>query len=196
MPADGTRAAAIAQEFGMSCWQLWNIKCEFTLFAKSATGELRYHASTEVGRNALAGPLVDFDCLPSPITYGTNLWKHPNPSMQDDMLGRTMHRQILLLATAQALFQTASVLVMTVGGLAGSQISQVASLATLPIATMFLGTATITFPASLWMTRVGRRTGFVAGALLGAVGGLIGAAGLWLQSLMVLSAGTFMVGAY
>ena len=30
-----------------------------------------------------------------------------------------MHRQVLLLASAQALFQTVSVLVMTVGGLAG-----------------------------------------------------------------------------
>jgi hypothetical protein len=32
-----------------------------------------------------------------------------------------MHRQVL--ASAQALFQTASVLVMTVGGLAGGQIA-------------------------------------------------------------------------
>src|SRR5687768_4170007 len=32
------------------------------------------------------------------------------------MFATAMHRQVLLLATAQALFQTASVMVMTVGG--------------------------------------------------------------------------------
>jgi MFS family permease len=107
-----------------------------------------------------------------------------------------MHRQVLLLATAQALFQTVSVLVMTVGGLAGGQIASSPELATAPIAAMFLGTAVATIPASMWMTRVGRRIGFVAGASLGAAGGLIGAWGIWLGSLGLLSLGTFLVGAY
>lgn len=112
------------------------------------------------------------------------------------MLGRPVHRQVLLLASAQALFQTASVLVMTVGGLAGAQITPRPELATMPIAAMFLGTATITFPASMWMTKVGRKAGFVVGALLGAAGGLVAALGIWLASLVLLSAGTFLVGAY
>lgn len=83
------------------------------------------------------------------------------------------HRQVFVLATAQALFQTASVLVMTVGGLAGSQIASRPELATVPIAAMFLGTAITTFPASAWMARVGRRAGFLLGATLGILGGLI-----------------------
>ena len=107
-----------------------------------------------------------------------------------------MHRQVLILAGAQAIFQTASVLVMTVGGLAGGQIAASPTLATLPIATMFLGTAAATFPASRWMSRVGRRAGFVAGALLGAAGGLIAALGISLGTLALLSVGTFLVGAY
>ncbi len=109
---------------------------------------------------------------------------------------RPMHRQILLLASAQALFQTASVLVMTVGGLAGGQIASTPQLATAPIAAMFLGTALATVPASMWMARVGRRAGFIAGALLGSGGGLIAAAGIWLGSLALLAFGTFLVGAY
>ena len=52
-----------------------------------------------------------------------------------------MHRQVLLLATAQALFQTASVMVMAVGGLAGALVTGDPRLATAPIAAMFLGTA-------------------------------------------------------
>jgi MFS family permease len=107
-----------------------------------------------------------------------------------------MHGQVLLLAAAQALFQTASVMVMTVGGLAGGLIASRPDLATMPIAAMFLGTAAATFPASMWMARVGRRTGFVAGALLGVCGGLAAAAGIWIGSLMLLSLGTFLVGVY
>lgn len=112
------------------------------------------------------------------------------------MIGNPMHRQVFLLATAQALFQTVSVLVMTVGGLAGSLIASRPELATMPIAAMFLGTAAVTFPASMWMARAGRRAGFVVGALLGIAGGLVGALGIWFGSLLLLSLGTFCVGAY
>ena len=112
------------------------------------------------------------------------------------MIGRPMHRQVFILASAQALFQTASVLVMTVGGLAGGQIAPRPELATMPIAAMFLGTATATFPASMWMVRAGRRTGFVAGALLGVAAGLCAALGIWLGSLALLCLGTFLVGVY
>ncbi len=107
-----------------------------------------------------------------------------------------MHRQVALLSTAQALFQTGSVLVMTVGGLAGGAIAASPSLATLPIATMFLGTALATFPASMWMERVGRRVGFFAGALLGTLGALLAAAGIWTESLALLALGTMLFGSY
>lgn len=109
-----------------------------------------------------------------------------------------MHRQVLLLATAQALFQTASVMVMVmaVGGLAGALVTGDPRLATAPIAAVFLGTAVSTVPASMWMARVGRRPGFVFGATLGVLAGVVAAIGLWLGSLVVLSIGTFLVGAY
>lgn len=108
----------------------------------------------------------------------------------------SMHRQVLLLAAAQALFQTASVMVMAVGGLAGALLTGDPRLATAPIAAMFLGTAVSTVPASIWMARVGRGPGFVLGAGLGVLAGLVAALGLWLGSLVVLSIGTFLVGAY
>jgi MFS family permease len=107
-----------------------------------------------------------------------------------------MRRQVLILASAQALFQTASVLVMTVGGLAGAHIASRPELATMPIASMFLGTALTTFPASAWMAKAGRRAGFVFGAVLGVLGGLVAAAGIWLGMLPLLSHGTLLVGSY
>lgn len=107
-----------------------------------------------------------------------------------------MHRQVFLLATAQALFQIVSVLVMTIGGLAGSILAPSPQWATAPIAAMFLGTALATVPASMWMTRVGRRVGFIAGASLGTVGGLVAAAGMLTSSLVLLCLGTFLAGTY
>lgn len=112
------------------------------------------------------------------------------------MNSESPRRQVLVLASAQALFQTASVLVVTVGGLAGSAIAPAPQLATAPVAAMMLGTTIATVPASLMMARVGRRTGFILGALLGCLGGLLGAAGIWQRSLLLLSAGTLLVGAY
>lgn len=107
-----------------------------------------------------------------------------------------MHRQVFLLACAQALFQTVSALVMTIGGLAGAQIAPAPELATAPIASMFLGTAIAIVPASMWMARVGRRVGFVTGAILGTLGGLLAAAGILLASLPLLCLGTLFVGTY
>ena len=112
------------------------------------------------------------------------------------MHNTTMHRQVLILAAAQALFQVVSIMVMTIGALAGSQIASSPTWATLPIATMFLGTAVMVFPASLWMVRVGRRVGFLYGSLLGVAGGLVAALGISQASLPMLAFGTFLVGAY
>ncbi|EXC31896.1 major Facilitator Superfamily protein [Acinetobacter sp. 869535] len=112
------------------------------------------------------------------------------------MLQNTMHRQVFILASSQSLFQTISVMVMTIGGLAGANIANTPTLATLPIASMFLGTAMMMFPASMWMAKVGRRNGFLCGALLGISGGIIAAVGIIYSSLYLLALGTFCVGAY
>ncbi|GLK78114.1 MFS transporter [Methylopila jiangsuensis] len=103
---------------------------------------------------------------------------------------------MLLLAACQGLFQTASVLVMTVGGLAGASLAADPAIATAPVASMFLGTAVATFPASMWMARVGRRPGFVLGASAGSLGGVVAVLGLWAGTLWVLCLGAFLVGVY
>ncbi len=107
-----------------------------------------------------------------------------------------MHRQVLLLATAQALFQTASAMVVTVGSLAGGLVSATPGLATAPVASMLLGTAAMIIPASMWMARRGRRNGFVLGSILGVLGGLVAAWGIHTKSLLVLALGTALIGAY
>lgn len=105
-------------------------------------------------------------------------------------------RVVVSLAIAQALFQTASVLIMTIGGLAGLVLAPDKALATLPIACVALGTAIATVPASLLMGRVGRRPGFVLGALLGATGGGLAAWSMFVGSFPLLCVATALVGAY
>lgn len=112
------------------------------------------------------------------------------------MLNNPGHRQVVRLALAQVLFMTASVMVATVGGLAGARIASSPTWATFPVAAMLLGSAAMTIPASLWMARVGRRNGFLAGAFLGVLGGLTAALGVYLSSLALLATGTLLVGAY
>jgi len=80
-------------------------------------------------------------------------------------------RNVLVLASCQATFQTGLVLIMTVGGLAGHLLATDKALATLPIAAMMLGTMLVLIPASLLMAQIGRRNGFALGTLLGAGGG-------------------------
>lgn len=112
------------------------------------------------------------------------------------MTKNAMYFQVFLLSTAQAFFQIVSIMVMTIGGLAGKKIAQIPELATLPIATMFLGTAVMTFPASIWMARVGRRSGFIIGAMAGVLGAIISLLGILSNSLLCYSLGTFLIGSF
>ena len=68
-------------------------------------------------------------------------------------------RTVLLLAAAQALFQTTSVLVVTLSGIVGRSLAPDPALATLPIAMMVVGAAVMLIPASLLMQRLGRKLG-------------------------------------
>lgn len=109
---------------------------------------------------------------------------------------RDEQRVVLALAASQALFQTGAVLLMTVGGLAGALLAPTRVMATLPIATIALGTAIATIPASLIMGRFGRKPGFILGAALGAAGGLVAGVSMLVGSFALLCVGTALVGAY
>lgn len=108
----------------------------------------------------------------------------------------TEKRSVLLLASAQALFQTASVMVMTVAGLVGMQLATDKRLATLPIALMMVAAAATMIPASMLMQRLGRKAGFLLGTALGCAAGLVGAAAIAWHSFGWFVVANMLVGGY
>lgn len=109
---------------------------------------------------------------------------------------RTEIRNVLLLANAQALFQTASVMVMTLSGLVGLELATDKRLATLPIALMMVAAAATMIPASMLMQRWGRKAGFALGTALGCAAGLGAAGAIALQSFALFVLANMLVGAY
>ena len=115
------------------------------------------------------------------------------PEVFDDRLAL---RNTRLLSFAQALYGSAVAVLMTTGGLVGHMLADDKALATLPISTFVIGTASLTVPASLFMRRVGRRTGFMVGTLCGVVGCTLAAYAILIQSFALFTLSTFLVGGY
>ncbi len=108
----------------------------------------------------------------------------------------TEKRTVLLLAGAQALFQTVSVLMITASGIVGLQIAPDPRLATLPVAMTLLASTITMIPASLLMQRHGRKAGFLLGATLGSVAGLIAAVAVHRHDFWLFVLASMLVGAY
>ncbi|MET4294667.1 putative MFS family arabinose efflux permease [Bradyrhizobium sp. LB8.2] len=106
-------------------------------------------------------------------------------------------RVVALLAACQAALLTNNIILVGLNGLVGySLLGTDKSLATLPVTAYVLGTACITVPASLWMKRVGRRAGFITGAMIGVIGALVGAFAVFSGSFWLLCVGTLLMGGY
>jgi MFS family permease len=103
-------------------------------------------------------------------------------------------RNVLLLTLAQATSSTSITLIAAVGSLAGYALATNKALATLPSTMAVIGTALSTIPASLFMKRVGRRLGFVVGALCAAIGGLISVAAMAHGQFWLLAAAALFLG--
>jgi MFS family permease len=106
-------------------------------------------------------------------------------------------KNVVLLSASQALFGIAMTTVLTLSGVVGSRLAPDPSLATLPIALMQIATLFFTFPASILMKRLGRRTGFLIGTTLGGTtGGAVSAIGVITGSFWVFAVGNMLLGIY
>lgn len=103
---------------------------------------------------------------------------------------------LLILASSQALMLSAIVLSMMLAAMLGAMLAPDKGLATLPVAAMVIGTAVASLPASLLMRRIGRRPGFLIGALLGMGGSLLCALALHESDFAAFVVGNFLLGCY
>ena len=100
-----------------------------------------------------------------------------------------------LLAACQAMLFTNNATLIAINGLAGLALAPQLSLATLPVTCWVIGAAITTMPASLYMKKVGRRSGLIRGASVGIIGALLCATAIWQASFWLLCFGTLVWGA-
>jgi MFS family permease len=99
-----------------------------------------------------------------------------------------------MLAAAQMLGSSGLTVVVILGGIVATQIAPRPSLATVPLSLAIVATALTTIPASLLMRRIGRRAGFIVGASVGLVGGLVAAQAVILADFLMFCAATLLMG--
>ena len=109
---------------------------------------------------------------------------------------RTSYRDIFLLACCQALLLTNGAGLITMNGLVGYTLADTKTLATLGVTMYVLGSAVTTMPASLLMARIGRRKGFMAGALINVGGCALAALAISRASFALYCAATAVIGVY
>lgn len=107
-----------------------------------------------------------------------------------------LDRNILLLAVCQAMFMTSTSAVLTSTALVGKSLASYGGFATWPMAFQFAAMMATTFPASMYMKRVGRRVGFITGALIGITGGLISTLAIHEQSFWLFCLGSACLGSF
>jgi MFS family permease len=105
-----------------------------------------------------------------------------------------MKRNVLLLLFSQSLLVTCTSLLFASCPLVGYSLVNEKSLATLPLALMFLTRMIITVPASLFMQKFGRRLGFMTGALFGLAGAVVTTLGILLSNFSLFCSGAALLG--
>ena len=101
-----------------------------------------------------------------------------------------------ILTTAQALGGASPAIIVSLGGIVGQQLASNPAFATLPISLFNLGMAIGTLPAAFLMRKYGRRGGYMIGALLGIISGLVAASGIYVGAFVIFCLGTLIAGFY
>lgn len=104
-------------------------------------------------------------------------------------------RTTLTIAASQAIVGAAAPVAISMGGLAGHYLLGAdKTLSTLPVTGFNIGVALGALPAAMLMRAVGRRNGFVSGAMVTALGGAIAALGLFETSFWLFATGLLVIG--
>ena len=116
-------------------------------------------------------------------------------TISDPHNNQVARHNTLIYATCQALSGSATIVNITLGGLAGSYLLAAdKSLATAPVTGFNLGVAIGAIPAAMLTRWLGRKFGFISGLLIGVVGLLISAWALAQHSFLMFCLGVMLTG--
>lgn len=109
---------------------------------------------------------------------------------------RRAKRNVAVLVAAQALVGAQLPMIFVIGGLAGQQLAPNACLATLPISLIVFGSMTTAPWLSTVMQKIGRKPGFMLGALGGMGGAAVSAWAISIENFWLFVFGAYLTGVY
>jgi len=106
-------------------------------------------------------------------------------------------RNVIVLSICQGLFNSGRTLAFLSASLVAiSMLGENLTLVTAPVTMMLVGTAAGTLPSAYLMRILGRRSGFVIGTTIGAIGSAVAAIAVARNSFLLLNVGIFLYGIY
>ncbi len=107
-----------------------------------------------------------------------------------------LNRNVSLLALCSALAMSISSLIAATAALVGNNLAVDKSLATLPVALMFVATMSTSIPAGMLMQRIGRKAAFLLSSLFGIAGGAIATFAIVQHSFWLFVLATICIGVF
>ena len=97
------------------------------------------------------------------------------------------YRNILILTGCQLISATGAIILVTLGGIIGSQLAADPTLATLPVTIMVLCVAATTIPATVLMRKVGRKFGFALASISAVLASMLSGLALYQHSFLIFT---------
>ena len=114
----------------------------------------------------------------------------------ESTLTTRMYRNVGLLALCQALYMSSTTLVVASTALVGAMLAGDPGLATLAFGLQWVGTMSTSYPAAIFMKRVGRRVGLSSGIGIGMIGAALCTFGILQRNFALFCAGSFFLGSF
>ena len=105
-----------------------------------------------------------------------------------------MNRNVLILAFCQAMLFSGTGLIIASSALIGKDLAPTPAWSTVPLAVQFMTTMLVIYFVSYLMKVKGRRYVFVRGALIGSLGLVIAALGIWLGNFVLFVLASLLIG--
>jgi len=103
-------------------------------------------------------------------------------------------RNLVLLVGAQMVSATGMIVMVTLAGIIGAELTATRAFATLPQSMMIVAVAATTIPATMLMHRIGRRYGFMLASMSAAFAMLVAVAALWQRSFALFLCAAMLFG--